>query len=174
MAVNRRPLYQSHETIRLEPVKRRRTPAIVGAVAAITLAGALLGNGLTPAPAAQTQPRPTVVSTGSTRGALAEALPTVAPGGPSAQPAAPVAPAPVAAAPVAAAGGATFVVRSPEARLNIRGAPSTEAPVAGKLADGARVAVIGAEVAAEGRAWLPVRAEGVEGWVAAEFLEATS
>lgn len=170
MSTNRRPLYQSHETIVLERPRRRRAPLLVGAVTAITLAGALIGNGLRPAAAPQT-PQATAVA--PSRGAPGSLAPT-------AQASAPAAPAPAAAsapttapAPGAApTAGERFVVRGVSNGLFVRARPSTEQPAIGAVAQGDVVVATGAPVSAGGRAWLPISAGSLEGWVAVEYLEA--
>jgi uncharacterized protein YgiM (DUF1202 family) len=61
-------------------------------------------------------------------------------------------------------------VVSSDGRLNLRAAPDTAAAIVRKLEPGETVAIL--ERNADG-AWLRVQAaDGVTGWVAAEFIEA--
>jgi hypothetical protein len=95
-----------------------------------------------------------------------------APPSPTAAPA----PSPVAAASpslTAAAPRRGRIVGAGQEAVNLRAVPGTRgAPLKG-LVDGAELELLGHEVEVNGRTWWDVRdpTDGVEGWVAAEFLE---
>ncbi|MFN3644172.1 MAG: SH3 domain-containing protein [Gemmobacter sp.] len=86
----------------------------------------------------------------------------------------PAPPAPPAGGGDAGAGPDTWVVRGLPAgdRLNLRGAPTTQAPVLATLREGERLANLGCEMVGSAR-WCRVRTLGgvtVTGWVSGRYL----
>jgi uncharacterized protein YraI len=55
--------------------------------------------------------------------------------------------------------------------LNVRAEPGVESPIVGLLVEGARVEIIGGPEEADGYTWLEITtSDGIDGWVAGEFL----
>jgi hypothetical protein len=164
MAANRQPLYQAPEMRPHTTPAHRRLLLFASLIVAVTAAGSLLGDGLIPAPEQGAQL--SISATASRSGRV-----LVTPAQQQAEFATPqvaIVPAPTAAPPLASE---SLIVRA-SAGLHLRSQPAVNAPVAGVLRWGATVTAIGPLVAEDGRLWVPVRAEGMEGWAAAEYLEA--
>jgi hypothetical protein len=101
--------------------------------------------------AAQSSARPTAAAAGATTLPTAQAgLATQASAAPAALP--------------------RFAVVAAAEGLNLRAEHSLGAPVLASLPNGARVAILGGPVAAEGFDWWNVEANGRRGWCAGEFL----
>jgi hypothetical protein len=84
----------------------------------------------------------------------------------------PIAPPGGTAGPAAGSGERLRVIDTGGSGANLRGQPSSTAPIVKTAPEGALVQVIGPDRQAEGRTWRNVRdADGAQGWVAAELVE---
>jgi uncharacterized protein YraI len=66
--------------------------------------------------------------------------------------------------------GAAVARRTSAVALNVRAGPGLSCPVVGALPLGSAVVAKSGEVRADGRLWLLIEADGLRGWVAAEFV----
>jgi hypothetical protein len=101
---------------------------------------------------------------------VAAAPPDPAPAAPAARPRQPT-PLPLPSGKLKVGGQGIVATGAADQRLRVRSAPDLQAGIIGRLANGAKLAIIDGPRQADGSTWWRVRAGTSTGWVAGEFVQ---